>query len=86
MRSDYVDAIIELQAQHPARVPGVATGQVLAGAELEEPDREIVGKIPELAAVSRARRRAPRQDNARTNLGSGGAGACYSLRSPLRPA
>ncbi len=59
MRQDYVDAIVELQRAIPPECLALLLGQVLAGDPLEAPDRELVGKVHELAAVSRARRLTP---------------------------
>ena len=56
MRQDYVDAIRDLLPYIPPECFAVILGQVLAGAELIEADEELVKKIHERAAVSRARR------------------------------
>ena len=56
MRQDYVDAIRALLPYIPPECFAVILGQVLAGAELSKDDQELVAKIHERAAVSRARR------------------------------
>ena len=54
MRQDYVDAIVELERAIPPECLALLLGQVLAGDRLSDSDRELVGRVHERAAVSRA--------------------------------
>ena len=55
MRQDYVDAIVELDPYIDPMSFALLLGQVRAGDPLEAPDQELVKKIHERAAVSRAK-------------------------------
>ncbi len=56
MRTDYEEAIIQSQRIVPPDYLALLLGMILGNEQLSPGDQDVIAKIHELAAVSRARR------------------------------